>query len=138
MWTTQVDAVEVGDDYTGDYDDDDAGYPTCPYNLVVRPPALAICVHGVAPAGFPAGPVNRLRLVAARRPIIFSQKANPRHVYHNGVPLSSDLCGCLALVPEVVYLSGGLLRYDLCDCRSICCRGGVLQRSSSPLRPLCL
>jgi hypothetical protein len=104
------------DDYNDDYDDDDDGYPTCPYNLVVHPPALAICVHRVAPAGFPAGPVNRLQLVSARRPIIFSQKANPLHVY-----------------PEVVYLSGGLLRSDLCDCRSICCRGGVSQRSSSPL-----
>jgi hypothetical protein len=42
-------------DYNDDDDDDDDGYPTFPYNLVVHPPALAICVHRVAPAGFPAG-----------------------------------------------------------------------------------
>ena len=66
MWTTQVDAVEVGDDYNDDYDDDDDGYPTCPYNLVVHPPALAICVHLLSPAGFPAGPMTRLQY--KRRP----------------------------------------------------------------------
>ena len=62
VWTTQVDAVDVGDDYIDDYDDDE--YLMCPYNLVVHPPALAICVHLLSPAGFPAGPVNRLQLLS--------------------------------------------------------------------------
>jgi hypothetical protein len=59
-------------------------------------------------------------------------------VYYSGVPLRSDLCVCFTLVPEVVYHSGVLLRSDLCVCRSICGRGGVSQRSSSPLCLLCL
>ena len=42
-------------EYNDDDDDDDDGYPMFPYNLVVHSPALAICVHRVAPAGFPAG-----------------------------------------------------------------------------------
>jgi hypothetical protein len=54
-------AVDVGDDYNDDYDDDDDEYRTCLYNLVVHPPALAICVHLLSPAGFPAGPMNRLQ-----------------------------------------------------------------------------
>jgi hypothetical protein len=52
--------------------------------------------------------------------------------------ITADLFVCLTLVPEVVYHSGVLLRSDLCVCRSICGQGGVSQRSSSPLSPLCL
>jgi hypothetical protein len=55
------------------------------------------------------------------------------YAYHSGVRLRSDLCGCLTLVPEVVYRSGVLLRSDLCVCHFICGRGGVSQRSTSPL-----
>jgi hypothetical protein len=51
----------MNDDYDDDDDDDDDDeYRTCLYNLVVHPPALAICVHLLSPAGFPAGPMNRL------------------------------------------------------------------------------
>jgi hypothetical protein len=64
VWTTQVDAVYVGDDDNDDYDDDDDEYLMCPYNLVVHPPAHAICVHIVSAAGFPGGPVNRLQLLS--------------------------------------------------------------------------
>ena len=63
-WTTQVDAADVGDDYNDDYDDDDDEYLMCTCNLVVHPPALAICVHLSSPAGLPAGPMNRLQLLS--------------------------------------------------------------------------
>jgi hypothetical protein len=72
-------------------------------------------------------------IVTGRLPTTFSQNANPRHEYHSGVPLRSNLCVCLTLVPEVVYHSGVFLRSDLCVCCSICGRGGVSQRSTSPL-----
>jgi hypothetical protein len=93
------------DDYNDVYDDDDDdGYRTCPYNLVVHPPALAICVHRVAPAGFPARLVNRLQTVSARRPILCSQKANSLHMYHSGVSLSSDIFCFLQYRPLHIFL----------------------------------
>jgi hypothetical protein len=98
-------AVYVGDDYNDEYDDDDDEYRTCLYNLVVHPPALAICVHLLPPAGFPAGLMNILqyndchRLNACSSP---GQKSNPQHVYHSGVPFRSHLLVCLTFVHKVV------------------------------------
>ena len=97
--------------------------------LSTRPHLRYVCTELPRP-GFRLGWAGeQITTRVARRPVMFSQKANPRHVYHGGGPLRSDLDGCLALVPEVVYLSGGFLRSDLCDCHSICCRGDVSQRS---------
>ena len=61
VWITQVVRLMFGDDYNDDYDDDDDAYLTSTYNLVVHPPALAICVHLSSLAGLPAGPMNRLQ-----------------------------------------------------------------------------
>ncbi len=133
--TTQVDAADVGDDYNDVHDDDDDEYIMCTYNLVVHPPALAICVHLLSPAGFPAGPMSRLQYKDRHRP---NACGSPGKNRIHGMCITAEfvsalLCVCLTLVPEVVYHSGVRLRSDLCVCRSICGRGGVSQRSSSPL-----
>ena len=90
--TAQVDAVDVGDDYNDDYDDDGDEYLMCTYNLVVHPPALAICVHLSSPAGLPAGPVNRLELLSPVGCLYHSRKMRIHGMCITAEFLSALIC----------------------------------------------
>jgi hypothetical protein len=77
VWTTQVDAVEVGNVYNDDYDDDGDVYLMFPYNLVVHPPALLLGVHRVARGMCRSGRVcsQITTSVTGRVPVLLLQKS---------------------------------------------------------------